>query len=53
MKPSRSSDVAQIFQAIKYLHEQALFHGGVNAQSIRVCGRTGTVVLGEYKIRSR
>jgi hypothetical protein len=53
VKPSRSSDVVQIFQAIKYLHEQALFYRGVNAQSIRVCGRTRAIMLGKYKVRSR
>lgn len=42
-----SSNADQIYQAVRYIHENNLLHGNVDVQSIRICGRSGTVVLGE------
>ena len=37
----------KIFPAIKYLHDQKLNHGNVSATSIRICGRSGRILLGK------
>ncbi|KAM0714190.1 hypothetical protein Q7P37_009237 [Cladosporium fusiforme] len=36
-----------VFEAMRYIHENSLLHGNVDVQSIRICGRSGTVVLGD------
>jgi hypothetical protein len=38
---------SHVFSAIKFLHEQKFKHGHISATSIRVCGRTGRVLLGK------
>lgn len=36
-----------VFSAIKYLDTEGLRHGNITTTSIRICGRTGKVVLGK------
>ncbi|WPH01225.1 Hypothetical protein R9X50_00406100 [Acrodontium crateriforme] len=36
-----------IFSALQFLHEHGLVHGHVSTHSIRLCGRTGKVLLGD------